>query len=404
MTESASLTAPASRPRWRWLMALLVGGVMFALSEWLTPTAAAPFAGHGERFAEMASDPFRFEGPFPQRLLWPLGAWLFGLLGGSPLTYSQLCSAALLAVVYWFAHRRTGRVDASALCTAAVAVSGAVQVYKSMACLSDPLTLLLMVLLVEFVDRPRVFWPLVLLSALSHELVFFFSPWLLYLRRRAGGEWARELLLLAAVLGAYLLFRSPMASSYGVSYYVQKNFWLPWLLPALWALWGLVAAAEFGPLLLLLGPGWSSRAIGGRAGAGLYLIGGLTLMLLAYDVMRFAAFLFLPVLLGGVAIARTPLGRCALLVLVVAAAAMYPLTHPVASEQGGRAFAEIAAPVFARIAPHATQGGPVPAAPAFEATGWMFAQWPWTFVVVTLCLVAVVLSRPALRWLAPDEV
>ena len=196
-----------------------------------------------------------------------------------------------------------------------------------------------------------------------------------------------------------------MASSYGVAYYLQKNFWLPWLLPALWALWALVVAVEFGPLLLLLGPGLGGRALGGRVGGWLYLAGILALMMLAYDVMRFAAFVFLPVLVGAVAFARTTVGREVLLHLVLVAVAVYPLTHPVATEQGGRAFTEIAGQVFARVLPHAAAGGPVPATPAFEATGWMFTQWPWTFLAAALLLaVSAVLGLLGRRLgLAADE-
>ncbi|HEB52240.1 MAG TPA: hypothetical protein ENI87_03180 [bacterium] len=257
-----------------------------------------------------------------------------------------------------------------------------------MACFSDPLNLLLLVLLVEFAARPRVFWMLVFVSAWSHELVFFFAPWLVHLRSRNGGRWWREALCLLAVLVLYLALRAPMASNYGVAYYLDKNWWVPWLLPALGALWLLLVAVEFGPLLVVLGWGWATPALGGRWGAWLYFAGILPLMLLAYDVMRFAAFAFLPVVLGAAAMARVRRGRQVLLALVAAAAATYPWLHPVPSQQGGRHFTEIASPVFARIAPYVPPSGPAPAGPSFEVTGWMLAHWWPTFAAVAASWIA----------------
>ena len=134
-----------SRLALEWLVAAVVGAVLLLLSNLLMPPAAAPFPGHGERFAEMAQAPFAFAGEFPQRVLWPLLAWLFSYVGVGVVLFSNLCNGALLAVVYWFARRRTGAQGLAFLVTAAVAVSGAVLVYQPMMCFSDTLNLLLMV-------------------------------------------------------------------------------------------------------------------------------------------------------------------------------------------------------------------------------------------------------------------
>jgi len=200
-----------------------------------------------------------------------------------------------------------------------------------------------------------VFWPLVFVSALSHELVFFFAPWLVYLRCKNGGVWWREGLALALALGAYLLFRAPMESSYGVSYYLEKNFWVPWALPMMWAVWVFLVLVEFGPLLVALAWGVRARALatpdalGGRWGALLYLAGVVPLMILAYDVMRFAAFAMLPVLLSLVALVRARGGRWIVAALLVAAVAVYAWLHPVPSQQGGVHFTEMSGQMQARF-------------------------------------------------------
>ena len=146
-----------------------------------------------------------------------------------------------------------------------------------MACYSDTLDLLLLLLAVHHVRRPMAFWSLVLLGALSHELMLFFAPWLLWLRLQNGGAWRREAVALAAVVGLYGAWRLSVnalgGGAYDASYYVNNAFWVPWLLPALWFLLLLVVLAEFGPLLLLLAIDQRRGAVsmGGRTGAWLYL-------------------------------------------------------------------------------------------------------------------------------------
>ncbi len=392
MTVAAPRPARALETFWSpWQTALLVGGGLLVVSELLVPGAAGPFPGHGERFAEMAQDPLCFEGPFPQRVLWPLGAWLFAQLGMSPLTFSHLCSGLLLAVVVWFARRRTGTFGDGLLVAAAVATSGAVLVYKPMACMSDSLSLLSLVLLVHFAGRAAWFWLLVFLSALAHELIFFFWPWLLYLRCRNGGRWTRDGLWLALTLGCYLAFRSQVTASYGTSYYLENAFWFPWCMPAMWALWAFVVLVEFGPLLVVVTWGLGRDgalarrdALGGRWGALLYLCGVLPLMILAYDVMRFATFVFLPFVLAATALVQQRHGRVVLGALVASAAACYVWLHPVASEQGGRQFTEIAGHVFELLPSRVTPGAPMPAEHAWTFTTELLQRWWWPVGVCAL--------------------
>jgi hypothetical protein len=392
MTDAARSLVRALEPFWSpWQTALVVGGGLLVLSELLVPGAAGPFQGHGERFAEMARDPFRFEGPFPQRVLWPLFAWLFGWIGMSALQFSHLCSGVLLAVVFWFARRRAGSFAGGLLVAAAVAASGAVLVYKPMACMSDPLSLTSLVLLVHFAGRPGVFWPLVFVSALAHELVFFFWPWLLYLRCRNGGRWTRDGLWLALALGGYLLFRSQVTASYGTSYYLENAFWFPWCMPAMWALWAFVVLVEFGPLLVVVAWGLGRDGalarrdgLGGRFGPWLYLGGVLPLMVLAYDVMRFATFAFLPFVLAASSLARQRGGRVVVGVLLVLACGCYVWQHPVASEQGGRWFTEIAGHIRSLLETRVVPKQPMAAEHAWTFTVALWVRWWWPVGVAAL--------------------
>lgn len=343
-----------------WLVALAAGFGLLWLSHWIVPPADAPFPGHGVRFATMAQDPFAFSGEFPQRILWPLLAWLFAHVGVSAVAFSSLCSGALLTVVFWFARRRTGSWLQSLLVSLAIAASGAVLVYKPMMCFSDTLNLLLLVLLIHFADRGKVFWPLVCLTAFSHELVFFFSPWLVYLRLQNGGRLWPEALWYGAALGIYGGFRIvlkvfELTGPYDTAYYFKNAIWVPWGLPSIWMLWGFVVLVEFGPLLVAMffagkrGELARPEGMGGRWWAWLYIPSLLALMLLAYDVMRFAPLVFPPVLLGVLALARSPGGVPKLAVLIALQVGCYLWLHPVASEQGGRHFTEVSQLVLAKI-------------------------------------------------------
>lgn len=361
-TESRGSQIGAARAplAWQWLLAALVGAGLLLLSNLIVPPANAPFPGHGVRFATMAQDPFAFAGDIPQRILWPVLAWLFAQVGVGPVAFSSVCNGALLAVVFWFARRRTGSPISALLVAAAIAASGAVLVYKPMMCYSDTLNLLLFVLLIHFADRAKVFWPLVVLAAFSHELVFFFTPWLIYLRLKNGGRLWPEVGLWGISVGIYGAFRVvlkllALTGSYDAASYFKNAFWVPWGLPAMWMLCGFLVLVEFGPLLI--GMFFASRrgelakpsGMGGRWWPWLYLPSLMALMLLAYDIMRFAAFVFPPVLLGLVALVRSNRGRGVLVAIVAVQIVCYLWLHPVASEQGGRHFTEVSHLVLAKI-------------------------------------------------------
>lgn len=396
-----------------WLVAGTVGVGLLVLSDLLVPPPAVPRPGHPADFVAIAQAPFAFAGTFPQRILWPLLAHVAGWFGVGPIVFSQACCAALLAVVFWFGRQRGAGWLGAGLVAAAVAVSGAVGVYKPLACLSDPLNLLLLVLTVHCQRRPVAFWVLVSLAALSHEMVFFFAPWLLWLRWHAGGSPFRDGVALGVVLAAYAgwrLFAQAMVPpgapvvTYDAAYYIRNNFWVPWGLPTMWGLWALVVMAEFGPLLALAVVAWRRRAtgLGGRVGPWLYLACVLSLMLLAYDVFRFATFVFLPVVAGGLVLVATPRGRGGVAALVAAAAATSAWQHRIPSEQGGRAFTDVSGHVRELLIARMQAAGTAEPVRFGFADTWAFPAellartWP-TFAVAGLGAIACVTAG---LWLA----
>lgn len=387
-----------------WGIAAVVAAVLVFGLGLSMPAATAPDPGHGWRFVRQVAAPFAFDGEIPHRVLWPLLANVASHVGIGPVAFSHVCNGLLLAVVFWFCRQRAAaRLDAL-LVTAAVAASGAVRVYhQPMACLSDSLNFTLLVLTVHFVARPFVFWGLVLLAGLSHEMVFFLWPWLVWLRvRDGGGSLGREGLWLAATLAAYAGWRmfvgalAPPAAAggptYDAWYYILNNFWVPWLLPGLWALWAMVVLAEFGPLLVLAAVGWrrGEHGLGGRIGPWLYLGCILLMMVLAYDVMRFASFVFLPVVFGALALLRLPTGRLWVAGLVLASLVTYAWEHPVPSQQGGATFTRVAGEMFGMAAPIVAAKGVMGFADAMRVQGEAFARQAvtWGCVVLGLCAAA----------------
>lgn len=341
-----------------WLVAAAAAAALLFASDLLVPPAPAPFMGHGQRYADMVAHPFAFTGDFPHRVLWPLLAHVAGWFGVTPVDCTAVTSGALLAVVFWFARRRQAPWPDALLVTAAVAATGAVQVYKPMACMSaDTLVLLSLLLAVHHVARPAWCWGLVAVATFSHELALFFAPWLAWLRLCHGGTWRTEAIGLAACTGLHLAWRSGIGlfgqTAYDASYYTGNAFWVPFGMPSMWALWALVALAEFGPLLAVAVWGFrrGEHGLGGRLGPWLFLGCTLSLMVFAYDVMRFTTFLAIPVLLAALAMLRARRGRIVFALLLVAAIGSYAYEHPVPSQQGGATFTAVSSDVLRLLPP-----------------------------------------------------
>ena len=327
-----------------WLVAAAAGAFALGLAALLTWPSSVPYQGHGQDFANLSADPLSLVGAFPQRILWPLLAHVTGLGGERSPAFSQVCSGLLLAVVFWFCRQRGARAADALLITVAVALTGAVQLYQVMTCHSDTLNWLLMLLLVHHVRRPFVFWPLVLLTALSHEMIFFFAPWLVYLRRRESGSAKRALLSLAVVVALYQCWRTVVKHvmtikgspvQYDVQYYLDRH-WLPWGTPGLWLLWVMLLLVEFGPLLAVVVWGWRTNRLDmGRWGPWLYVACTLSLMFFAFDVQRFASYAFLPLVLGSLRFLETPRARGIYMVLIGVGVGIYKWMHLAKGLAGG---------------------------------------------------------------------
>ena len=285
------------------LMAAGVAFVALQASDLLQPPSPAPFPGHGEAFAAMSVDPLALAGGFPQRILAPLLAHVIGLDGPRFPVFQQLCSGLLLAVVFWCCRARGANVVAATAITVAIAGTGAVQVYKLLAGYSDSLNLMLLLVAAQCGHRPVLFWGAVLLSAFSHEMVFFFVPWLLWHRHRHGGVWWRELLVLGGIAGLYKGWRmyvatAATAQAFDATYYVSNNFFplgTAWLWGCLLLMWLVL----YGPLLCVFVWAWRTDALGwGRLGPLLFLAGMAVMFVFAYDVQRFCNFIFVPLALA----------------------------------------------------------------------------------------------------------
>ena len=380
MVTSLALRLPAVRL----VEAVLVASVVLFAARLLVPAWPTPFEGHGERFAAMAADPFAFDGAFPQRVLWPLLAHVAGWFGISATAFSQVCSGVLLATVHAFASSRGAKRLDALLVTVAVGASGAILVYQRMACFSDTLVLAGMLGAIATAGTARWFWPLVFVTALAHEMVFFFTPWLWCLRRQHGGGGLHDVAFFAGVFGVYGGFRALIAlaggGAYGASYYFEHNFWVPYGLPALWALWALVVLVEFGPLLAFVGWAWRAgeltRGLGGRAGPWCFWLGVLSLMVLAYDVMRFATFAVVPFVVGAIAWLDGPRRRLPFVVAILAAVVLYPWLHPVPSQEGGWHFT-VAAGHVRELMPRLMDRDPVESA----RVTWELAVRTWPIVL-----------------------
>jgi len=320
------------------LLAAIVGAVALLLAGLLTPPAHVPFLGHGESFAQQAANPWSLVGKFPQRILWPVLAWCAAQVGIGGAAFSQVCSGALLATVFWFCRVRGAAFVDALLVTAAIAATGAVQLYQVMTCHSDSLVWILLLLLVHHVRRGRLFWGLVFVAALSHEMVFFLSPWLVWLRRANGANVRRELVALFATGGAYAAWLAVVkvfgqSQGLGVLYYLQEN-WLVLGTLGLWCVWGLLLLCEFGPLLAVVVWGWRTDRLGmgGRHGPLVYALCVLSTMAFAYDVQRFSCFAFLPLVLGAIAFLDAPRRRVIFVVLLLASLGSYAWFHLIPPE------------------------------------------------------------------------
>ncbi|MBK8097088.1 MAG: hypothetical protein IPK26_08275 [Planctomycetes bacterium] len=330
----------------RLLVAAIVAFAALRASDLLQPPSPTPFPGHGAAFAAMSVDPLAFAGGFPQRILAPLLAHLVGLDGARFPLFQQLCSGLLLAVVFLCCRARGAGIGGAIAITVAIAGTGAVQVYKLLAGYSDSLNLVLLLIAAQCGHRPVVFWGSVLLAAFSHEMVFFFAPWLLWHRHRHGGVWWRELSVLLAIAGLYKGWRMYVAAvatgqAFDATYYVSNNFFplgTAWLWGCLLLMWLVL----YGPLLLVFVWAWRTDALGwGRLGPLLFLAGMAVMFVFAYDVQRFCNFIFVPLALACVPFLARRGTAVPFAIAWLAALGIYRWQHPPPGAAGGALLTEV---------------------------------------------------------------
>ncbi len=317
------------------LAALAVAIAAFALSCLFLPAKTAPFS-MGLEFAAMSTDPFGWHGRFPHRVLGPAAAWLLGLGGERYWLFAHATVVGFLALVCFAALRGGAPLLGSALLTAAIAVSGAVEVFKDHVGYAEPASCALLLGGALLVRRTGWFWAVQFLALLNHEGVVFLWPWLLWRKVRANGGVRRgDVLGLAAAGGGYLAVRWAIfaaAPQPVLSAGVYAGGPLTTATLCTWALAAISIAIYFGALPVLLA--WHARARGWRdAGVPvlLALAGVFAMCTFATDMPRFLAYLALPLVAAGIALARLPHGSRWLAVIALATMVAIPLQRPVAA-------------------------------------------------------------------------
>lgn len=323
------------------LLALLAGALVYLGSELLVPAGTQCFS-FGLDYQILSADPFAFGGQLPHRMLGPLLAWLIGLGGAEFPQFMRLCSVLLLATVFWFVGRERNGMDAT-LATCAVAVSGAVQTYKTVVGFPDQLSFALLLLALAAVRTPVLFWALNGLSLLNHEMLLFFLPWLLWQRRLAGISLLRDGVGLAIVGAFYAGFRLwvgahvPQATL-DANWYAGKSLF-PLGTLWLWLLSFVYWVIDFGPLLAVVAFGaWATPRRGYSIGLALLCSGifAIYAVVYVYDFFRFGSALCVPLVLAAMRLLDAKSGRAVFLALIVLSAIAFALWHPAASQLVGR--------------------------------------------------------------------
>lgn len=307
----------------RCLLALAVGLVVYLLTCLLQAPGPLPATGFGHDWALMSVQPFAFHGEFPQRLLSPLLAHLIGLDGAAYARFSRLLSVLLLATVFAFCRQRGRAIADAALVTLAIGVTGAIQIYKGLVGFSDNLTVILLLLAVMAARHTVIFWSLLLLNLTNHELVLFFVPWLWFVRWRDGADWRVDAVALATVIGLYLGYSHYVGTHAAAQKFTARFFLENTFLPfgTLWlCLFAVVHwVSMFGPLLVVLF--WHAaapRPQHERLHTLLVLLGIAGIFGFAYDVLRHANILCVPLVFASSRLLETKRARLPYTLLVLA--------------------------------------------------------------------------------------
>lgn len=363
------------------VLALAVGVGVFFLTCMVEPAQRATL-NFGTEYARMATDPFGLIGSFPHRILSPLLAHVLGFAGDRYWMFAHGVTALMIAVLFAAARQHGATFWESLTLTTVIGFTGAVQIYKGHVGYPDPLTFLLLTASLMALERPLVFWALMLLNVVHHEQIFFFWPWLLYRRWHAGARLWHDLLGVVAVAGAYVGWRYYVGAHaadekltldhyLGLTYFPVGTLGLASLNVVSTYIW-------FGVLPVLVC--WHAFVDGFRkAGFGilLYVLSIFAIFAVAHDVYRFTCFLFVPVFFAGLRLLRERDGGLILAHLGVVTVVAVVLQRQVFVDVAGEVMKHLPTPVPA-IVPEvipamwrtfACYGGAVAAT--------LFVGWAW---------------------------
>ncbi|MSR40099.1 MAG: hypothetical protein EXS02_14850 [Planctomycetes bacterium] len=286
------------------LLAVCVGGLCYFVTEWFVPPSLDCFS-YGKDYQALSADPLALGGQLPHRILGPALAFALGLGGPMYPQFMRLCGALLLMTVFWFCGRRGSFIDAL-LITIGVAVTGALQTYRSVVGFPDQLSFAMLLLAVAAVRRPVLFFGINFLSLCNHEVLLFLVPWLLWHRRLAGARFWQDLIGLSVIGALYVAFRFFISmhvaqATLDANWYAGKSLfplgtlWL-WLLSfGYWVI-------DFGPMLAIVAFAAFSRSHGQRI-ALLLFVGGIFAIysvVYVYDFFRFGSALCVPLVLASI--------------------------------------------------------------------------------------------------------
>jgi hypothetical protein len=289
----------------------------------------------GSEWQRMSMQPLAFLDPahaaepkplfwFPHRLLAPLLAHLVGMGGSGWVSFTQLATIMLLALVYHVARWRGAVAFDAALVTLAVATTGAVQVYKyDMIGYVDGLGYSLTLLTWLSARRTVLFWTLILLNLCNHEMVAFFLPWFLFVRRQAHARISFDVIGTIAVLGLYAAFRAwigaHVATTYDAGYFLEHTF-LPITFLWLWSTTAVYQLQSFGPMLAIVI--WHALRMrpGNERMHTLLIVGGfLVIFMFAYDVNRHSNMMMIPLIIASCRFLGDARSRIVYVLLILAA-------------------------------------------------------------------------------------
>jgi hypothetical protein len=186
---------------------------------------------HGASYANLAENPFNFEGEnaLAFRILTPLISYLLGLRGNLILITNLLMAALLLVGIYRYFRAHAPRPSDALVAAAVLTFSLVTLTTVYYGGYTDSATYLIIFLMWIMRRWRPVFYLLFFLGLLNHESLLFLIPWFAYLSSEVSSS--RKKLVADLLIGfgltvvAYGLFREWIAShrmvKFSIEYYLN---------------------------------------------------------------------------------------------------------------------------------------------------------------------------------------